>query len=229
MQNNTTGEIISRVRTKIKQVSADNRLVTNKLVFSLLSKWREMFVQRQDARNRVLSVTYIFQTLPNEELIEVDKVMSNCTSIKSNCTIKRLRHKLPKLVNGYIEPIIRNVMSISGEEPLNRTTRSAYIYKANSPDFKYNHTKYYWYEEGYLYFPNLNWDAVMIEGYFEEDIEHLKCRDCPDKEVRCTSRLTDSFFFPASLIPELEAQVDNELRNMLGIPKDETINKNSAQ
>ena len=45
--------------------------------------------------------------------------------------------------------------------------------------FKYNNRQYFWYLDGYLYFPNLIWDAVKIEAIFENDVETCdsdKCR-----------------------------------------------------
>ncbi len=63
-------------------------------------------------------------------------------------------------------PIFRTISSIDGQDVMQQSRSAVYVSMSKSTSFKYNHVKYYWYKNGYLYFPNIDWDAVSIEGMF---------------------------------------------------------------
>ena len=159
------------------------------------------------------------QVMDFVELIEIDKVEACCTGIKSSCTIKRTKHKLPVFMQGYYGPLIRNITSIDGSEELQPTLPSSYIKISNSTTFKYNKAKYYWYINDYLYFPNLDWDAVRIEGIFEGDISKYKCAD----DYKCQILSDNPVNIPDYLLGELESNVFKDLAAMMQIPPD-TVN-----
>jgi hypothetical protein len=85
-----------------------------------------------------------------------------------------------------------------------------------SSSFKYNKTKYYWYLNDYLYFPDLEWDAVRIEAIFEDDITSYNCDTCDD----CVLRTDQQFNVPDYLHAEVESNVMKDLSIMLQIPSD---------
>ena len=87
---------------------------------------------------------------------------------------------------------------------------------ANQKTFKYNKKKYYWYLDGYLYFPNLEWDAIRIEGVFEEDISKYNCDDKDD----CLYMQERGFHVPEFLFAEIEQNVVRDLAGMIQIPSD---------
>jgi hypothetical protein len=99
-------------------------------------------------------------------LIEVDKVEAECTGIQSGCTIKRTKNKLPNMMEGYWGPLIRTVSSIDGSRELKATHPGTYTSLTKTTSFRYNNQKYFWYLNGYLYLPDLEWDAVKLEGCF---------------------------------------------------------------
>jgi hypothetical protein len=99
---------------------------------------------------------------------------------------------------------------------------SSYLNIANSKNAKYNKTKYFWYLNEYLYFPNIEWSAVRIEGIFEDDISRWTC-----EEDSCKIRQEDSFNVPDYLLGELEAQVIKDLTVMYQIPTDLQNDKQS--
>lgn len=181
-------------------------------------------MKREDSGNKLMRFNSIFQTMDYVELIEVDKVEAQCTGIKSGCTFLRTKDKLPVFLQGYWGPLIRTVSSLDGSEELQPTNPSTFLSISNSKNFKYNNTKYYWYLNDYLYFPNIDWDAVRIEGVFEDDIADWKC----DPSEQCRTKQLHTFNVPDYLFAELEAQVIKEFSLMYQIPPDLTPDKQNS-
>jgi hypothetical protein len=72
-----------------------------------------------------------------------------------------------------------------------------------------------------LYFPNLEWDAVRIEGIFEDDISAFSCEDCD----KCIPRQDQKFNVPDYLHGEIENFVMKDLSFGMQIPNDTTVDK----
>lgn len=210
----TIGDVCSRIRTQLKAVRQDS-LLTDRVIYTFVLKHAKWLMKREDSKSRLLSFNGVMQTLEYVELIEVDKVEAKCTGIKSNCTIKRTKDKIPVFLQGYWGPLIRTIASLDGSEHLQPILPATYVNVANSKNFKYNKSKYFWYMNDYIYFPNIEWDAVYIEGIFEDDISDFKCDSKP-----CTEKQDLSFNVPDYLWGEIEAQVFKDLGVMVQIPPD---------
>ena len=217
----TIGDVCSRIRTQVKALRQD-ALLTDRVIYSFVLKHAKWLMKREDSKSKLLSFTSVIQTLDFVELVEVDKVEAQCTGIRSNCTIKRTKEKLPVFLQGYWGPLIRSVSSLDGSERLQPILPSTYVYSSKSKNFKYNKTKYFWYLNDYLYFPNLEWDAVTVEGIFEDDISMFTCKD-----DSCMERQDQSFNVPDYLWGEIEQNVFKDLAGMLQIPPDTDNDKQS--
>ena len=218
----TIGEVISRVRGQVK-AEVQDAFVTDRYVYSLIQKFAQILIRRQDNLNKLLRFNAIWKTLPFIELIEVDKVEAHCTGIKSGCTIKRSKEKLPNRLEGYWGPLIRSVTSIDGSQELQPTQPGTYTSMTKTTSFRYNKKKYFWYLDGYLYIPDLEWDAVKLEGVFDDDIADWLC----DNKDNCTPRYEHDVNIPESLFAEIEQQVLNVMMNTIGIPPEDSDNKNN--
>jgi hypothetical protein len=192
------------------------------MIYSFVIKHAKWLMKREDSKNRLMSFSGVVQTMDFVELVEVDKVEACCTGIKSDCTIKRTKEKLPIFLQGYYGPLIRAVTSLDASEEVQPIVPSSYLNIANSKNAKYNKTKYFWYLNEYLYFPNIEWSAVRIEGIFEDDISRWTC-----EEDSCKIRQDDSFNVPDYLLGELEAQVIKDLTVMYQVPTDLQNDKQS--
>lgn len=210
----TIGDVISRIRSQVKATRQD-ALLTDRVIYSFVNKHAKWLMKREDSRNKLMAYSGVIQTLDFVELIEVDKVEACCTGIKSDCTIKRTKKKMPIFMQGYWGPLIRTVASLDGSEELQPTVPSQYAALSKSKNFKYNKTKYYWYLDDYIYFPDLEWEAVRIEGIFEDDISDFTC-----EEDSCIVRSDQSFNVPDYLLGELEVKVFQELAGMMQLPPD---------
>jgi hypothetical protein len=222
MAKTTIGDVISRMRTQIKAVRQD-AFLTDRAIYAFILKHAKWLMKREDGKNRLLAYSGVVQTMDFVELIEVDKVEACCTGISSDCKIKRTKEKMPIFMQGYNGPLIRSTTSIDGSESLQPTNPSSYLSMSKSKNFKFNMTKYYWYLNDYLYFPNLEWDAVRIEGIFEEDISVFTCA-----ADSCIQKTDLPFNVPDYLFGEIESNTFKDLAGMLQLPTDSSPDKQSA-
>lgn len=216
----TIGEAISRIRGQIKAESED-AFMTDRYIYSLIKKYAQLFMRRQDNANKLMKFNSVWQELKYVELIEVDKVEANCVGLSSGCIIKKSKHRLPTFMQGYWGPLIRTVSSIDGGIEVQPTQPGTYTSMSKTTTFKYNNTKYYWFLDGYIYLPNVKWDAVKLEGVFEEDISKWTC----DTDDDCVPRYLQNLYIPEFLFSEIEGQIFNTAINTIKIPTEDGDNK----
>lgn len=212
----TRGESISRVRNVLKAVKEDP-FMTDRFIYSLVLKYAKALIRRQENEGKILGYTSLFQFLPCVELIDVDKVQACCVGIKTGCTIKRSKDRLPAILDGITGPIIRNVSSLDMSQELDATLPSTYANLTKMGSHKYNPAKYYWYLDGYLYVPDVSWEAVYMEAIFEDDIAEYLC----DADVmECTLAQELILHIPDYLFAEIESMVLKEILISGQIPTD---------
>lgn len=219
MAKNTINDVLSRIRSQMKAVKQDS-FITDRMIYTFVLKTAKFLMKREDSKNKLMAFSSVIQTMDFVELVEVDKVEACCTGVKSDCTIKRTKDKLPVFLQGYFGPLIRTIASLDGSEELQPILPTTYSSLSKSKNFRFNKTKYYWFIDDYLYFPNLEWEAVRIEGIFEDDISAWTC-----EEDSCIARQDQSFNVPDYLLAEIEAQVFKDMMGILQIPQDEDNNK----
>jgi hypothetical protein len=219
MAKNTIGDVVSRLRNQMKAVKQES-FMTDRMIYTFVLKIAKFLMKREDGKMKLLSFSGVIQTMDFVELIEIDKVEACCTGISSDCTIKRTKDKLPIFLQGYFGPLIRTIASLDGSEELQPILPTTYLSISRSKNFRFNKTKYYWFIDDYLYFPDLQWEAVRIEGIFEDDISAWTCN-----EDDCLVRQNQSFNVPDYLLAELEAQVFKDIMGLYQIPADPAIDK----
>jgi hypothetical protein len=217
----TINEVISRIRGQVK-AEVQDAFVTDRYIYSLVIKFAKLLMRRQDFANKLMKFNSIWNFLPYVELIEIDKVEAKCTGIQSGCTIKRTKDKLPDMIEGYWGPLIRTVSSIDLSIELQQTQPGTYTSITKTTSFRYNKKKYYWFLNNYLYFPNLEWDAVRVEAVFDDDISAWLCDE--DKDA-CVPRYEQDLKIPDFLLAEIESQILNVMLNTLKIPQEDSDNK----
>jgi len=208
----TIGEAISRVRNTLK-ASKEDPFLTDRTIYFLLTKYGQTLLKREDNQFRLMKISSIFQVLPYLELIDVDKVEAGCIGVYSGCYFKRSKEKLPTILNGTFGPIIRTVSSIDGTIELFRTDPGTWISMTKSTTFKYNRSIYFWYLNGYLYLPNVDWDAIRMEAIFEGQVDTCTTDDCLIKQDQPLP-------FPEYLFSEIEQFTVKELTIAMQVPAD---------
>jgi hypothetical protein len=208
----TIGQAISRVRNTLKAVKED-AFLTDRVIYYSLLKYAQTLIKREDNQFRLMKMSQIFKVLPYVELIDVDKVEAGCVGVYSECYFKRSKDKLPNILNGMFGPIIRTTSSIDGSIEMFRTDPGTWISITKSTTFKYNKRPYFWYLNGYIYCPNIDWDAIRIEAIFDGQLD-----TCDTDE--CALRQNDPFVLPEYLFSEVEQYVVKELTMTMQIPTD---------
>ena len=209
----TVGEAISRVRNTLKAVKEDPFLTDRTIYFSLI-KYAKTLIKREDNQFRLMKMSSIFKVLPYVELIDVDKVEAGCVGVYSECYFKRSKEKLPTILNGMFGPIIRTVSSIDGSIEMFRTEPGTWVSITKSTTFKYNKRPYFWFLDGYLYAPNVDWDAIRVEAIFEGQLDTCETED------QCEVFQNTAFVLPEYLFSEVEQFVVKELTMSMSIPTD---------
>jgi hypothetical protein len=218
----TIGEVISRIRGQVK-AEVQDAFVTDRYVYSLVTKYAQMFMRRQDYANKLMKFNAVWKSLPYVELIEVDKVEAQCTGIESGCTIKRTKEKLPNMIEGYWGPLIRTVSSIDGSIEAQGTQPGTYTSITKTTSFKYNKKKYWWFLNGYLYLPNVDWDAIKFEGVFDDNIGAWLC-----EQEECIPRYKQEINIPDALFAEIEQAVGQAMMLTAQVPVEDGDNKVSV-
>lgn len=219
----TIGFTVSRVRNSVKAVKED-AFVTDRYLWSLIIKYAKLFIKRQDNMDKLLRFKSFYRTVPCIELVEVDKIEACCGGIKSGCTIMRTKDKLPKPFDGPSGPMFRTVSSIDNSFEIYPTDPGTYSSMTKLTTFKYNKQKYYWYLNGYMYFPNIEWDGVKIDGIWEDDINAVAC-DGKDTGGECSVRQEQESNIPEDLFAEIEQQVLAEIFPQAQLPPNASDDK----
>jgi hypothetical protein len=206
-------EAVSRLKKQIKAVSQD-AFLTDRFVFSVIKKHAYLYVRRQDSNNKIMKVISLFQSV-QAELEEVDPAISGCRCISTGCRIKRTKGKLPEIIEGHWGPIIRSVSSLDYSVQLEQTYPTSYEKIITQKNFKYNNKKYFWFLDGYLYFPDLEFDFVKIEALFEVSVNSDMCDPDP-----CEYFQDKNFYIPDFLFAEIEQGVLKDLMMVIQIPQD---------
>jgi len=222
MAKNTINDVVSRIRAQLKAIRQDS-FITDRMIYTFVLKSAKFLMKREDSKNKLMAFSGVIQIMDYVELIEVDKVEACCTGIRSDCKIKRTKDKLPVFLQGYFGPLIRTIASLDGSEELQPVLPTIYSNLSKSKNFKYNTTKYYWYIDDYIYFPNLEWEAVRIEGIFEDDISSWTCAD-----DACIIKQDLTFNVPDYLLVEIEGQVFKDFGGMMQVPEDTDVDKQNV-
>ena len=208
----TIGEAISRVRNALKAVKEDPFL-TDRQIYFILTKYAKTLIKREDNQFRLMKISSIFKVLPYVELIDVDKVEAGCVGVYSECYFKRSKEKLPSILDGMFGPIIRTVSSIDGGIEMFRTDPGTWVSITKSTTFKYNKRPYFWYLNGYLYAPNIDWDAIRVEAIFENNVATCDSDECEPIQ-------NQQLNIPEYLFSEIEQFAMKELTMIAQIPVD---------
>jgi len=220
----TIGELISQVRGEIKLANADARF-TDKAIWSVINKHAKWLIKRESSKLKVMRSDTIFQTLKCVQVIQAPTI-DDCCGIKTHCYVYRTAEKIPEIYEDDDGVLIRTAFSIDGSTEITPITIQEYMRKIQNPTtIKYDKSRYFYYNNGYLYFPKQKLKEVMIKAYFMEDIKkYIKCNK--DEGYECVAKQDETFRFPQYLLGELMNFVLKELSVPVSIPDDTDINKN---
>lgn len=174
-----------------------------------------------------MKLGYLFQTWKCVELIPVPTI-EECCGLKTNCTVYRTKKKLPYIIAGSWGPIFRKVSSLDGFTEFTYIPIAEWNRRQEDTNNKYNKTLYYFWSDGYLYFPNVQWKKIKIEALFEEDIE--KYNDCCEEIDPCKTFLDNTFRIPKELMKACIDLTNMEvLKEYQALPDENQTDKNNQR
>lgn len=212
----TIGDATSRVRNVLKAVKEDP-FMTDRFLYSMIMKYAKLLIYRQDQKGNLKEYTGLFTSIPCIDLIEVDKIEACCLGIKTGCTFRRSKDKLPEFVDGGKGPVIRSVSTIDQSIRLEETYPELYANLSNTTTFKYLKTKYFWYIDGYIYIPDVEWEAVRMTALFDDDMSQF---DCTKEGEECMPAQERNMPVPDNLFAEIEQMVLKEILTTGQLPSD---------
>lgn len=216
------GQLTSQLRNQVRMVNADAR-ASRRFIWSLIDKHSRWLIKRESTKLKIMKMDYLFQTLRCVPVIEVP-ASDECCGLKTKCKIWRTRDKIPETYTDEDGVILKAVFSVDGSEEFVPIKLQEFMRKIENPHSRYDKSRYYYYNNGYLYFPNTNIMMVKVKGYFiDEIINECKPEDEPKK---CMSNSEKVLRIPDYLLGELMDHVLNDLINSKKIPEDVRIDKN---
>ncbi len=228
----TNREAIHRLKRMLREINADSRL-SDRTIYSLLRNHVKWLIYRESDKLKLLKADDIYQMLKCVKIIEAPAV-DPCCSIKSLCTVYRTENKIPLLYEDSSGVIIKAVKTIDGSKSLTPIKASEWERKLGNPwldNSKKN--QFYFYDNGYLYFPQGSWKMIEIVGLFQEDISYIDLCDnpatCGDDTKKCSRFLDRRFIVPAYLEAQVYESAIKDLSNTYKRIKEESDNINKKE
>ena len=226
----TNRDVISRVRSKHRLLSADNQISDRAIIAELRSK-AALLIKRETNLRRLWNSPNLFTTLGCVAMEPVD--MSECCDYRGHKQVARSKKKLPRISEGTFGLIIQGVYNVVGSKKLIETNPNRYVnvLKLSLPESN----TYYWVLNEYLYVSKPEIEVVRLIAYFDEDVPlDLMMEDCdcgPTKdEVDCTNPLDRTFKCPSYLEDAAVTMASTELlQSYFQIPVDKTSNQIDEQ
>jgi hypothetical protein len=210
------GTVTSRLRGMVKAHKQDAQ-VTDRFLYSIWKKYASVAIKRMDIQGRLLPFSSVFETLDMVELEDVDFVeAAACVPVKSYRTLKRTKLAMPMFTEGAYGPLVRSITSLDGSVSFTITTMDTWYHISKSKNYRYDTTKYCWFINDRLYFPDTLFPMIRVEGVFEEDISAFTCCGAD----RCKPRQEQSLNVPDYLIADIEQMVLRDLGIIIQIPTD---------
>lgn len=221
MDTPVIGHLISQLRHQARLANADSKL-TNKFIWSIIDKHARWLIKRESSKLRLLKLDYLFQTY---KCVRVEEVPASdeCCGIKTKCKVWRTVEKIPPMYTDDDGVIFKAVYSVDGSEEFTPIKLQEYMRKVENPHSKYDKSRYYYYNNGYLYFPNTDIRMVQIRAYFIDQIVS-PCKE-EDQWKKCMSSLEKPLRVPDYILGELMDHSMNDLINTKKIPVDTQVNK----
>ncbi len=210
------GDLTSRIRGLVKTVRQDS-FMTDRFIYSLFRKHVALIIKRLDEKKSMMAMNSVYETLDWVKLEECDKVEAGCRGIKSYATFRRTCQAIPVFTEGKYGPMVRSITSLDGSTIFKLTTHDQFQILSKDQSYRFNTWKYAWYLNDRLYFPNVDFPAVRIEGMFDEDISDFKC----NYDTKCKPRQQQSLNVPDYILSEVEGLILKDLGFSLQVPNDQ--------
>ncbi len=216
---------IQKFRINLEERNADSNF-TNSFLYSKLVEHANWIIKREITSGRIYKNTSFFQTLKCQEVIE-SSVIDPCCPISTDCKIYRTKNKVEEMWLDNDGPVVKAITSVDSSTKFILTTPTTWQNKANDPYQKKSKEHYAFFNEGYLWFPEVNPHRINILGFFKDDVS-IKNECSPIKE--CVRYLDTKFMIPDWIEAEMYEKAVSQMAGVTKrMPPDNEINKNQTR
>lgn len=200
--------MVRTVRAAISEVMNDPGLVNldevlpKKYVYNKLMGWADLITRRDSDNRRVFSHRYLFTFLEDcTELIDVEN--DCCEELPRTFKMKRTKRKIPNTLSTIMGSAL-SVYTVGIYHGLRfeEVTPKRYVQILRRA-YRDSDVVYYWRGGDYLYFPDIDFDVVRIEGAFTEPFEK--------ENGECSMFLDTAFVCPDYLFEDVKAAAVREI------------------
>ena len=218
-------EVISRVVNAVRGITKDEH-ISKRYVLNVLQTKARLSMLSRLATNELLKVDGLVSTIKCLKLTPIPKFKCDILEFKLCNSLMRSEKKLPEIMGGKHGLLILSVSSVNGEHTFTYTSPSKYKNDKNRSFSKFIKNGVFYVEDGYLYIPDSEVEAVNVTliGLNKSELDELS--ECGEK-TGCISVYDAEFICPDKLIDLVITDAINEiLTSWKRIPIDENPNLN---
>lgn len=213
----TKGEIISRLRNAINEVTADSNY-SNRYLYSAFNTAALQLIKQDEEKGRTYFQSNLWESICFK-MEPVDSILCNCMYLPNNCTVYRSNKPIPKILESTGGIIYRFLATPDLSKEF--TILTPYQFSVKSK-IKYNKEKYAFIHNGYLFTPKETFPLLILSGLFDGDTSDFRCDEQNDNSsgdcgkalrstIVLTSYLEDTAIKMAlnEILPTLSKKPDN--------------------
>lgn len=185
---NTKGQIIAKIRQRLKEVSSDS-MYSNRGLWNDFYTEAKLWIKRDADGDRKIYKTNEIWTPVCLSFTEVSPLLCTCVNLPLECKIYRSTFKVPPMLETSTGPLYRMLATVDNSYQFVLVTPNEFQRKIK---IRYNRGKYAFIFDGYLW-TNQSYPRLILSAVFE-DIEEAKKFSCnsdtPDSVKNCGSKLS---------------------------------------
>ena len=220
----TRGTIIARLRTALKEVTADS-MYSNRALWNEFISTAKVLIKRDADNERKLYKTQEAWQKICISMEQVSPVLCGCLNLPVQNYIYRSMFKIPKLVESSTGALVQFISSVDNSTSLTLVTPSEFQIKTN---LRYSGGKYAFLFDGYLW-TNTSYPKLLVSGIFEGDTSSFKSCEESEGTLDCYSLMDAPSGVPSYLEQPAITMVLSVLLPTLNKPTDNQVNSSESQ
>lgn len=222
----TIGEVVSKLRGSIKEVTDDSKFTNRYLWSSFYFNVKQLIKQDADS-GRIYSMSDVWEPICIE-MEPVSSIYCNCIFLPYNCTVFRSKKQLPNFLESSDGFIYRWISTPDLSRDFVLVTPQQYH---NKSKIKYNREKYAFIHDKYLYTPSDTYPMLSLSALFDGDLSEFTCGRKKEEETQtglCNTKLGQKVSLPSYLESAGIKMTLSELFTSIQVRADEIPNANDT-
>lgn len=216
----TRGEFVSSVINAIQAVNKDDR-VSRRYVYHIANRMAKSLIALGIENKTLKNDRTVFTVINCFELEKIDTIKCPVVEFKTCKVLMKSVNKLPELISNKYGEVVDSVSTLDGEILFSYSNPKTYLRDRKRTNS--NLSSKFYIQDGYLYIPNIDVEAVnIVVASLEVESEDTlsACSECDD----CKSFWDYEFNIPDSLYLVLRQAVLAEMGFMKQVIPDENPN-----